>query len=177
MSGLASGDESPWLPPYELDEVRSKVPMVYVEAIPVRLNADGSVALVGTLLRITEAGLQRSFVAGRVLYQETLREALVRHLEKDLGTMALPRLAPSLVPFAVNEYYPTPGFGLHDARQHAVALAYVVVIDGDVEPCDDALDFSWFTPEQASDPMLHLDMESGHGVLLRRLLVEAGYPA
>lgn len=174
MSGLASGDESPWLPPYELDEVRSKVPMVYIEAVPVRLNADGSVALIGTLLRITEAGLRRSFVAGRVLYQETLREALVRHLEKDLGTMALPRLGPSLVPYAVNEYYPSPGYGLHDARQHAVSLAYVVVLDGDVEPCDDALDFSWFTPEQAADPMLILDMEPGHATLLRKILLEAG---
>lgn len=174
MSGLASGDESPWLPPYELDEIRSKVPMVYVEAIPVRLNADGGLALIGTLLRINEAGLQRSFVAGRVLYQENLREALVRHLEKDLGVMALPRIGPSLVPFAVNEYYPTPGFGFHDARQHAVALAYVVVLDGDVAPADDALDFSWFTPAEAADPMLHMDMEPGHAHLLRKLLIDSG---
>lgn len=174
MSGLASGDESPWLPPYELEEIRSKVPMVYVEAIPVRLNADGSLALIGTLLRINGAGLQRSFVAGRVLFQESLREALVRHLEKDLGELALPRLSPTLVPFAVNEYHPTPGFGFHDARQHAVSLAYVVVIDGDVAPCDDALDFSWFTPQQATDPMLHLDMEPGHAYLLRKLLADSG---
>lgn len=174
MSGLASGDESPWLPPYELEDVRSKVPMVYVEAVPVRLSTDGALAEIGTLLRITEGGLQRSFVAGRVLYQETLREALIRNLEKDLGSMALPRLGPSLIPFAVNEYYPMPGFGLHDSRQHAVSLAYVVVIDGDVAPCDDALDFSWFSPTEASDPMLHMDMEPGHAQLLRKLLAATG---
>ncbi|MGM0384692.1 MAG: DUF4916 domain-containing protein [Actinomycetota bacterium] len=175
MAGLASGDQGPWLSPYELDEVRRKVPMVYVEALPLRLGHDGDLEAVGMLLTATEhGGLQRSFVSGRVLYHETLREALTRHLVKDLGAMAFPRLPASLHPFTVAQYFPTPGYGFHDPRQHSVALVYAVPIDGEPTPQDDALDFSWFTPEEAMDPLLLKEMLDGHAQLLTQLLASLG---
>lgn len=174
MSGLASGDQGPWLDPFELDEVRRKVPMVYVEVVPVRLGPDGELQSVGMLLRASEFGLQRSFVAGRVLFHESLRQALARHIEKDLGTMAFPRLPASLTPFTVSQYFPNPGFGLHDPRQHAVALAYMIAIDGEPSPSDDALDFSWFSPAMCREDMLTDEMAPGHVHLLRHVLAAAG---
>lgn len=175
MSGLASGDESPWLPPYELENIRSKVPMVYVEAIPIRVGSSGELHAVGMLLRASHHGeLQRAFVSGRVLYQETLREALARHLDKDLGPMALPRIPTVLAPLTVAEYFPTPGYGFHDPRQHAVSLVFAIPVDGEPAPSDDALDFSWIPVEDCKNPLWELDMVPGHAALLSHLLTITG---
>ena len=77
-----------------------------------------------------DAGLGRALVSGRVLYHERVRSALLRHIEKDLGPLALPRLPVSPQPFTIAEYFPTPGVtAFHDPRQHAVSLAYVVPND------------------------------------------------
>ena len=51
----------------------------------------------------------------------------MRHLEKDLGPLALPRLPADPTPFTIVEYFPDPDrSGFHDPRHHAVSLAYVV---------------------------------------------------
>lgn len=175
MSGLASDDVSPWLSPSDLELVRHKVPMVYVDIVPVRVDAAGVVQDVGLLLRNPrEGGISRALVSGRVLLRESVREALVRHLEKDLGPLCLPRVPASLQPFTVAEYFPTPGRGFHDARQHAVSLAYVVPVDGDCQPQQDALDLTWFTPTEALDPDVLAEMADGHEMLLRQGLAHTG---
>jgi hypothetical protein len=111
------------------------------------------------------------------MYHELVRDALARHLDKDLGPMALPRLPVSLVPFTVAEYFPTPGVTpYHDPRQHAVSLAFVVPVAGDCEPQQDALDLAWLSLDEAADPSLMQDMSGGHGVLLRQALAHLGHP-
>ena len=98
-----------WLPEDELSYVRERVPTVYVEAIPVRTNHLGVVERVGLLLTARSDGtLGRAIVSGRVLYGETVREALWRNLSKDLGPDAEPLLPPSVAPFTVAEYFPDP---------------------------------------------------------------------
>ena len=140
-----------WLSPEELETARERVPMVYVDAVPVRVDDVGEVTAVGLLLRAMADGtISRAVVSGRVLYGERVRDALLRHLEKDLGPMALPRLPPELAPFTVVEYFPDPDVtGFHDPRQHAVSLAFVVPVDGDCQPTQDALDLAWLTPAEA----------------------------
>ncbi|WP_127571225.1 NUDIX hydrolase family protein [Georgenia faecalis] len=175
MSGLASDDITPWLPPDELALVRSKVPMIYVDIVPVRVDAVGLVEQVGLLLRNPrEGGILRSLVSGRVLYRERVREAIVRHLEKDLGLLCLPQLPVAPQPFTIAEYFPTPGAGFHDPRQHAVSLGYVIPVDGECEPQQDALDLTWFTPAEATDPALLAEMVDGHDVLLRQAMAHVG---
>ena len=100
------------------------------------------------LLRANAAGeITRTLVAGRVMYGETIRDALFRHLEKDLGPMAFPLLPASPVPFQVAEYFPIPGLSAYvDDRQHAVSLAFVVPVTGTFEPRQDALELTWMTP-------------------------------
>ena len=67
------------------------LPMVYVEAVPVRLDPLGFVNEVGTLLQgDADGNMVRYLVSGRVLYRETIRAALLRHMEKDLGSPRLP---------------------------------------------------------------------------------------
>lgn len=168
--------DAAWLSDDDLELTRDRVPMVYVIALPVRTNAHGLVTHVGLLLRMMPDGtVSRAVVAGRVLYGERVREALLRHLERDLGTMALPRLPTEPQPFTVAEFFPDPSVsGFHDPRQHAVALAYVVPVDGDCEPSQEALDLTWVTPDEAVSESMVLDMTGGQDRLVRLALAHVG---
>ena len=60
-----------WLNEEDLHEARQRLPMLYVEAIPVRLDPLGYVNEVGLLLTGDESGqMLRTFVSGRVMYRE-----------------------------------------------------------------------------------------------------------
>lgn len=165
-----------WLSPDLLANVRASVPMVYVDAVPVRVNTLGRVTHIGLLLRVAADGtVSRMVVSGRVLFGERIRDALVRHLEKDLGPMALPRIPPNPAPFTVVEYFPDPDqSGFHDPRHHAVSLAYVVPVDGDCIPSQEALDLAWFTPEEAVGERVRSQMTAGHDRLIRFALAHVG---
>jgi ADP-ribose pyrophosphatase YjhB (NUDIX family) len=177
MTQITPQSESSWLAPEEMDAARQRLPILYVDAIPVRVDGQGAVTAVGLLLRATGHGtIARALVSGRVLYHERVRAALLRHLEKDLGPLALPRVPASPQPFTIAEYFPTPGVTpFHDPRQHAVSLAYVVPVDGDCQPQQDALELSWFTPAEARDERLLSEMTGGQGVLLQQGLAHVGY--
>jgi ADP-ribose pyrophosphatase YjhB (NUDIX family) len=166
-----------WLSEEDMSSARERLPIVYVDALPVRTDALGRVTAVGLLLRARPDGsLSRSVVSGRVLYGERVRDALLRHLEKDLGSMALPRLPATIVPFTVAEYFPEPEVtGFHDPRQHAVSLAYVVPCDGDCQPSQDALDLAWVSPAEALSYTFQAEMTGGQGQLVRLGLAHCGY--
>lgn len=166
-----------WLSEEDLHEARRRLPMVYVEAVPVRLDALGYLTEVGMLYTADDDGrFYRTFVSGRVLYRETIRGALIRHIEKDLGSLALPQLPPSPVPFTVAEYFPSPSeTGLVDDRQHAVSLAYIVPVSGECEPRQDALEVAWLTPEQALSADVGAELLGGRSRLLRQALAHMGW--
>jgi ADP-ribose pyrophosphatase YjhB (NUDIX family) len=177
MSSVGTPDpNSSWLSDADLADVRRHMPILYVEAVPVRVDGMGVVTSVGILLRANPHGeITRTLVSGRVMFGETLRDALFRHLEKDLGALAFPQLPPSPVPFSVAEYFPIPGLSAYlDERQHAVSLAYVVPVTGTLEPRQDALELTWMTPDEASSPATHAEMEGGRGTLLRAALASVG---
>jgi ADP-ribose pyrophosphatase YjhB (NUDIX family) len=140
------------------------------------VDEQGTVTAVGLLLRIGEDGqVKRALVSGRVLYHEPVRAALLRHLEKDLGPLALPRVPPSPQPFTIAEYFPTPGVTpFHDPRQHAVSLAYVVPVSGDCAPQQDALELTWFTPDEVREPTVLAELANGQSALLLRALAHVG---
>jgi len=165
-----------WLSREDLEQARERLPLVYVDAIPVRVDERGVVVAVGLLLRaMPDGSISRAPVSGRVLYGERIRDALMRHLEKDLGPMALPRVPTSPQPFTVAEYFPDPEVsGFHDPRQHAVSLAYVVPVSGDCVPSTDALDLQWLTPDEAASDTVALEMTGGQDRLLRLALAHVG---
>ena len=165
-----------WLTDVELAEVRRRMPILYVEAVPVRTDGVGAVTEVGILLRATPLGeMTRTIVSGRVRYGETVRDALFRHLENDLGPMAFPLLPAQPTPFTVAEYFPIPGVSaFHDDRQHAVSLAFVVPVTGTCEPRQDALEVTWMAPQEAASDALAAEMEGGRGTLVRLALASVG---
>ena len=83
--------ETTWLSPEELELARSRLPTVYVDAIPVRVDAHGLVTHVGLLLRAKREGviprlagpLSRMLAAGYYIHEGIVTEALRRAGEED----------------------------------------------------------------------------------------------
>ena len=167
---------SGWLSRAEINRIRAQVPIVYVDAVPVRVDESGDVVAVGLLLRVTPEGVMtRALVSGRVLFHERVRDALQRHIEKDLGPVALPQIPAAPQPFTVAEYFPIPGVTpYYDARQHAISMAYVVPVHGDCTPQQDAIDLAWITPEEAVSEAVQVEMHGGSGFLLRQAMAHVG---
>ena len=165
-----------WIDGDQLAQIRANVPLVYVEAIPVRVDDRGQVTHIGLLLRqAADGSISRMVVSGRVLYGELVRDALLRHLEKDLGPVALPQIPAAAAPFAVIEYFPDPIVsGYTDPRHHAVSLAFVVPVVGDCQPSQQALDLAWFTPDEAVSERVRREMTGGQDRLIRLALAHVG---
>jgi len=165
-------ERTSWLSSEDLESARERLPMVYVDAVPVRTDGNGQVSEIGLLLRaLPDGSISRAIVSGRVQYGERIRDALMRHLEKDLGPVALPRIPASPQPFTVVEYFPSPEVtGFHDPRQHAVSLAFIIPCEGDCQPSQDALDLVWVSPREATSPQFEAEMSGGQGKLVRMAL-------
>ncbi len=165
-----------WLSEDDIGTMRGKMPIVYINAIPVLTDDLGVVTHVGLLLRLGADGeVNREIVSGRILYGERVRDALLRHCEKDLGPLALPRIPASPQPFTVVEYFPNPDItGFYDPRQHAVSLAYIVEVTGDCEPNQDALDLVWLRPDEVLSPTVAEELSAGHERLVRTALGHVG---
>lgn len=165
-----------WLSAEHLSEIRDRVPLVYVDAVPVRVDHLGKVERVGLLLRArADSTISRAVVSGRVLVGETVREALWRHLTKDLGPDCDPALPPSPAPFTIAEYFPEPQrTGFYDPRQHAISLAFVVPVAGHCEPSQDALEFTWLSVDEACSDEVAVEMSGGHDRLVRLALAHTG---
>ena len=165
-----------WLSDDDIDTARGKMPIVYINAIPVLTDDLGVVTHVGLLLRLGADGeVNREIVSGRILYGERVRDALLRHCEKDLGPLALPRIPASPQPFTVVEYFPNPDItGFYDPHQHAVSLVYIVEVTGDCEPSQDALDLVWLRPDEVLSPTVAVELSAGHERLVRTALGHVG---
>ena len=53
-------------------------------------------------------------------------------------------------------------------------MAYVVPIQGDCEPTQEALDMEWYSPEEAVSPEVIAEMTGGHDRLIRLALAHVG---
>ncbi len=176
MSADMTETHGSWLSHDELQSARDQLPLVYVDAIPVRVDDRGLVTAIGLLLGANPDGmLSRMFVSGRVKKGERIRDALLRHLEKDLGPLALPRVPASPQPFTVVEYFPDASVtGFVDERQHAVSLAYVVPVDGECTPSQQALEITWLSPLDAFSPDILVELPGGRDRLLRMAMAHCG---
>ncbi|MEZ5166880.1 MAG: DUF4916 domain-containing protein [Acidimicrobiales bacterium] len=135
--------------------------MVYVDAVPVRVDALGEVTHIGLLLRAMPDGtVSRALVTGRVMFGDGSCAALMPPREGPRGHGPSPD--PRQPPFTVAEYFPDPTVsGFTIPRQHAVSLAYVVPIDGEPEASEGALDLAWVTPDEAASPEVRSEMTGG----------------
>ena len=102
------------------------------------------------LLRVAADGsISRMVVSGRVLFGERVRDALCATSRRTSARWPCPGCRPTRRRSRSSSTSPTPtAAGFHDPRHHAVSLAYVVPVDGDCQPTQEALDLAWFTPRR-----------------------------
>ena len=55
-----------------------------------------------------------------------------------------------------------------------MSLAYVVPVEGDCAPQQDALELTWFTPLEARDPAVLAELMHGQSTLLLQALAHLG---
>lgn len=175
-----SGGANPpgWLSSEDVDDLRKKTPIPYVVVVPVRTDDLGRIRQVGTLLCADagdDAAVRRTLISGRILYNESIREAIARNISKDLGDLTLAFLPPTVQPFTIAQFFPTPGFSdFYDPRQHAIALCYIIPIDGDVKPQDETLYVEWSHPSEALQPDFLNQLGRGMDVILSQALTGNG---
>ena len=176
IRGSGHGNPPGWLGSEEINRVRGEMPIAYICVVPARTDEFGRIVQIGSLLHATDDGsVERALISGRVLFHETLREAIARNISKDLGDLALPVLPVSPQPFTVAEFFPTPGVSEYfDPRQHAIALCYVIPIAGDCHPQDETLDVEWVDPHDDKLSIFLQQMCNGHGRIVQAALQWAG---
>ena len=144
---------SRWLSPEEYKRVQETVPIVCVDIVPLRRKG-GTPESIGLILRDTPSqGRRWCLVGGRVLRDETLTDAVARHLRHTLGDRIRFGLDPDAQPIYVAQYFTsrTPP-GLIDPRQHSVAMTYCIDIEGPVKAQGEAHEFNWFDPQRLPAP-------------------------
>ena len=89
------GNPPGWLASDEINRMRGEMPIPYVLVVPVRTDDLGRVSQVGSLLRVSDDGsIERTLIAGRVLYHESLREAVARNIASEPATVHRGRIFP-----------------------------------------------------------------------------------
>lgn len=129
-------------------QVEQLIPITCVDVMPWQRLPGGALRL-GLILREDEVGQPRwNLIGGRVQIDETLADALRRHIIETLGADLRYSRSDFRSPEIVGEYLRTrhDGFGF-DPRHHAIALAYTFQCAGDVTIGGEALDFEFFAPE------------------------------
>lgn len=136
--------------------VERSVPIACVDFVPVRMAPDGR-REIGLILRDSPFGRVWCHLGGRVQHGETVVGALRRHARDtlDVGVMVEPNAQPAYV----YEWFPpdvAPADGTShgvDPRKHSIGLSFVVAIEGDPTPQNEALDFGYFDPAALPEPM------------------------
>ena len=122
------------------------LPIPCVDVLPYRdVGAGPEIELISR--RGSNATVGWALVGGRVMRNECLSEAIARHLVSTLGEAIGFERVDTSHPLHAAEYSPDVRLsGRIDRNKHAIALAYVVAISGEVAPREEALDFEWFPP-------------------------------
>ncbi|MDQ7878357.1 DUF4916 domain-containing protein [Microbacterium sp. QXD-8] len=125
--------------------IEASIPIACVDFVPIRRSDHG--LEVGLILRESPFGQVWCHLGGRVLHGETLRQAIDRHAVDTLGIPAIVDHDPQ--PDFVYQWFP-PAVAPHDGtahgkdpRKHAIGLSFLVEIDGEPVPRNEALDFRY----------------------------------
>lgn len=147
-----------WLAPDEWQRVQRSIPVLGVDVLPVRWTTHPrrSVAALGLILRDSPQGRGWCLCGGRVLYGESLHEAIARQIRDTFGAAARFETHSGAQPLYVAQYAPAArevrGFDAFDPRQHAIGLTFAVTLTGALTPRGEAHDFNWFPADQLPAP-------------------------
>lgn len=157
------GAGSRLLPYQDYEFIKARVPILCVDVL---LSPKGDPQRVGLIYRTNDGGEGWCLVGGRVLRNEHLTDAVIRHVLATLGEgVAIDR---STLEFrTIAEYFSEPfADELYDPRKHAVALTYTAFCDGEPKALGEAEEFRWFEIGELSS----LTFGFGQGKVVSRLL-------
>jgi ADP-ribose pyrophosphatase YjhB (NUDIX family) len=164
---IAAGDR--WIPQAEYDHILARVPIVCVDLV--LLSADQP-PRIGLIERETyQGGRGWCLVGGAVLRNESLTEAVRRHLCATLGNDV--RLNPATLDLVdIIEYFTEPGLGeFYDPRKHAVSLTYAGRCNGKIWIVEsgEASGFAWFNQEELDN----LEFGFNQGTIVKHYLARS----
>lgn len=139
-----------WLSETKWREVQGLVPILCVDVLPWTKSVDGGPPRGFLIRRRDERGdLGWTLVGGRVNLDETLDDAVGRHIRSTLGSDVTWAPVDTSRPCLAAQYFRTkhPGHGF-DPRKHAVSLTYLVEIDGSVHVGGEAHGGEFFPLDQ-----------------------------
>lgn len=126
-------------------------PLPCVEVVPVRRMSDNQL---GVIIRATGPEKGKLAVMGSgVNKNESISNAILRTLQTDLGINSFEFYGSITeeTPFRVGQHLHSPKTSEdipYDPTKHAVGVAYLVEINGDPSPRNEASDFFWITRDQ-----------------------------
>jgi hypothetical protein len=144
-----------FLPADLYSTIERSIPIVCVDFVPVRRSENG--IEVGLILRESPFGRVWCHLGGRILHGETIHQAIDRHAADTLAVGTILERDPQ--PDFVYQWFPSgvaPGDGTahgDDPRKHAIGLSYLLEIDGEPVPRNEALDFRYADPRELPGPM------------------------
>jgi len=141
-------DIKEWIDEELWRKIQKIIPIVTIDVLPInKIEGDG-ITRVGLILRETaDEGKKWCFIGGRLLYGEKLWDGVNRQIKITLGdTVSISKENVHQQPLYVAQYfsYEDDEF-LRDPRQHSIGLTYVLNLEGEIKPRDEALDFKWFS--------------------------------
>ena len=140
-------DNPNWLNATDWKWVQDTVPIPCADVVPVQMGRDG-VEQIGLIYRNTpHQGMRWCMVGGRMWRNESMADAITRQLRETLGPLVQFEIDPHRQPDFVVQYFTARRpVGFLDPRQHAITLAFVVPIAGQITPMGEAETFRWFEP-------------------------------
>ncbi len=145
-----------FLPHDQYELVERSTPIACVDFIPAR-TAVGGHRDVGLIFRDSPFGKVWCHLGGRIRRGETIRDALQRHATETLGTSLVLNADPQ--PTRVHQWFPSelqPNLAIEhgdDPRKHAIGLSFVVELESDPVPKNEALDFAFVPANMLPEPM------------------------
>jgi len=127
--------------------IQRSIPVTCIDVLPVRFSSNSrhDLRAVGLILRETPHGRRWCLIGGRLMYRESLSEAIRRQVTAALGRQIKLYVASDPQPLYIAQYSPVgrKPFAL-DPRQHAVGLTYALELEGIPTPRGEAIQFEWF---------------------------------
>jgi ADP-ribose pyrophosphatase YjhB (NUDIX family) len=149
--------------------IRRQVPIACVDVMPVRLQS--GLYEVGFIKRVDENGeVKWAMIGGGVYRNETVIDAMRRHVQESLGPDAHIQAPCEEQPHAAGQYFPKPrrGYGT-DPRKHSIALSYWTFFEGTPAVTGrEAEDFDWFAIEAIPRDE---EFGYGHGPIAHRVVI------
>lgn len=166
MDIVGAGDR--WIPEEDYQQIVSRVPITCVDLLPI-MDDEGKFGLIRR--KTYNGGHGLCLVGGAVIIDETLDEALDRHVRATLGPDVCLDLG-SLELVGIYQYFKNrTDQQLHDPRKNAIAITYTGRISGKIETEGEAEEFRTF---QLSEPPPHGDFGFGQGAVAYDALAKLG---